>query len=36
MGIINIPDDYCMPDSDHVTPDTDAQQTETECPWPWL
>jgi hypothetical protein len=30
------PDDYCMPDSDHVEPDTESPSPETQCPWPWL
>jgi len=29
------PGTYCLPDAEHVTPDTDALD-DPQCPWPWL
>ena len=30
------PDLYCMPDPNHVVPDTDQPFDDPQCPWPWL
>ncbi len=30
------PGNFCLPDEEHVEPDTDSPPQELDCPWPWL
>jgi hypothetical protein len=36
MSQEEFPGTYCLPDGQHVIPDTDIPLDDPHCPWPWL
>ncbi len=35
-GLVDFPETFCLPDNEYATPDTDQEQDELGCDWPWI